>query len=83
VCVAVQSEACKTLTDIAKAQWELNEPDVSDDISCVIVFFKPPDGTPPVATGVTGVASAAVASARFNPSAPDELLRAVPEAAAA
>jgi serine/threonine protein phosphatase PrpC len=33
-------EACKVLTDLAKTQWEVNEPDVSDDISCVIVFFK-------------------------------------------
>ena len=36
----VQSEACKALTDCAKAKWEQNEPDVSDDISCVVVFFK-------------------------------------------
>ena len=34
-------EACKVLTAAAKACWEVNEPDVSDDISCVIVFFKP------------------------------------------
>ena len=30
------------LTEVAKARWEENEPDVSDDISCVIVFFQTP-----------------------------------------
>lgn len=34
-------EACKALTAAAKACWEVNEPGVSDDISCVIVFLKP------------------------------------------
>jgi serine/threonine protein phosphatase PrpC len=33
-------EACKVLTDEAKLCWAENEPEVSDDISCVIVFFK-------------------------------------------
>jgi serine/threonine protein phosphatase PrpC len=36
-------EACRVLTDAATQCWAENETDVSDDISCVIVFFKHSD----------------------------------------
>ena len=32
--------ACRALTEAAKTCWEENEPDVSDDISCVVVFLS-------------------------------------------
>jgi serine/threonine protein phosphatase PrpC len=34
------AEACRLLTKAARHAWAVNEPDVSDDISCVIAIFR-------------------------------------------
>jgi serine/threonine protein phosphatase PrpC len=61
-------EACRVLTDAAKECWAVNEPEVSDDISCVIVFFKHSD--------LTGVAS----SSQNGQAVPGSVLSEMPPA---
>ena len=56
------TQACRVLTDVATERWAEHEPDVSDDISCVVVFFNGKAGRTAAAASAAAAPAPAASS---------------------